>query len=108
MKRLGRWFDNLNYLQALLLGLGLGALSILPAALSGRPSLAVIGVLAYFPFHAWLCISLFLVVFSLAERERMVGAQFGLVGAVWARMLSRYGIFCMTWFFSICLLFERY
>ena len=92
---------ELGHLKALALGVCLGAVS---GGLTYVTASAVpfgVSFLAYFPFHAWLVISLFLVIFSLHERQKYVGPNRSFVGAFFARIFSPYGLFCLGWFYLL-------
>ncbi|WP_300030158.1 hypothetical protein [uncultured Roseobacter sp.] len=75
----------------LLLGLGEGWISL--------------PFLTYFPIHAWLTVSLFLVLFSSFERERILGvSKMGGLRAFFSRIFSSFGLFCVGWFYSFMLI----
>lgn len=60
----------------------------------------VLCFLAYMPFHAWLTISLFFVLFSSYERQRILGYETGPIFGFFGRIFSEYGMFCLGWFYT--------
>jgi hypothetical protein len=82
-------------------GLGRGGYR-LPFHVAGASAVGFVsGFLIYFPLHAWLTISLFLVLFSSFERERLLGGGYSAFGGFFARLFSPYGLFCIGWFYAL-------
>jgi len=94
-------FRELGHLKALAMGVCLGVVSVGLAYLTSSIVPLVLSFLAYFPFHVWLTISLFLVVFSAYERARLVGPSHSFGRAFFQRLFSEYGVFCLAWFYPL-------
>lgn len=96
------YFQDLGPLNAI----GFSMLTSLPfiaIALMGLEELAfMVALFVYFPLHVWLVISLFLVVFSQLERQRMVGDDLTAIGGFFGRLISPFGLACATFFGMLC------
>jgi hypothetical protein len=101
VERIEGWFAVQGRMKSLLFGLGLACVFIL-LGFAIAPLFGVLaGFLAYFPFHLWLTISLFLAIFSKYERERLVGVGFNWFTAIFGRVFGPYGLFCVGWFYGL-------
>ena len=68
------------------------------------PEAASLGFILYFPFHMWLTMSLFLVVFSRDERTKHLGPGYSFFGGFFAFIFARkFGLFCISWFYTTML-----
>ncbi|MGX9353969.1 hypothetical protein ACS3SW_02045 [Roseobacteraceae bacterium S113] len=101
VNRLEAFFEGLDYGPSIGLGLLLGVVFGGLTFLTGLIAFVVVGFVAYFPFHAWLTISLFLVAFSRLERDRLVGPGKNFFMGFFARLFSKFGCFCLAWFYSL-------
>ena len=101
-KPLRNFWPGLNLLSASIFGAFCGfGISLLPGLIF-QPVAATIGFVLYFPFHGWLIIQMFLVVFSPLEREKRLGKGYGFTGAFFSILFARkYGLFCLGCFYSI-------
>ena len=97
-------WEGLSTTNAILLGLALGVLlGIIPHTAFGWPVM-IPGFLVYFPFHAWLCFLLFSVFLSSSRRTSIMGEEYSPLGAFFGVLLTtKYGLFCLSWFFTMWL-----
>ncbi|MGL4237134.1 hypothetical protein [Tabrizicola sp.] len=95
------WFVTAGRFKSTIVGVAVGSLFI-PFALVGYGLAGfVLSFFVYFPLHFWLTISLFLVLFSSYERERLLGGSYSAFGGFFARMFSPFGLFCLGWFYAL-------
>jgi hypothetical protein len=99
--RYEQWFITAGPMKSALAGVAIGCLFMSLALLGYGAVGFVSGFLIYFPLHAWLTISLFLVLFSPFERERLLGGGYSAFGGFFARLFSPYGLFCVGWFYAL-------
>lgn len=101
MEKLRNFWNSLTTFQAVLLGVALGlSLDVFPHALWGIGPFKF-GFILYFPFHAWLIVSLFRVLFSQDARTELLGEGYSFWGAFFGYMTSKYALFCLSWLFTI-------
>jgi hypothetical protein len=94
-------FHDAGRLKTIIAGALVGLIFMSPALIGyGLVGLAG-GFLAYFPIHAWLTVSLFLVLFSTHERERLLGGGYSAVGGFFVRLFGPFGLFCVGWFYTL-------
>lgn len=98
------FWDGLSVGKAVLLGLALGVgLGVVPHALLGWPVM-VPGFVLYFPFHVFLCLTMFGVLLSKKRRSSVMGESYTPLEAFWGYLLTtKYGLFCLTWFLTMWL-----
>lgn len=101
VRKIEKFFNGLGRPKSVALGLCIGGVLSALTFLTSSVGPAILSFLLYFPFHGWLVISLFLVVFSIYERARFVGHGHSFLGAFYHRFFSPYGLFCMGWLFSL-------
>jgi hypothetical protein len=95
-----RWGVAKSLFVGFALGLAL-SLPVFAVSIEARPAAFAVGFFLYFPFHAWLTVSLFQVLFSTFERKRLVGPDRSAPGAFFARLFSPYCLFCIGWFYAL-------
>jgi hypothetical protein len=101
MLKYERWFLSAGRLKSALLGVAVGSLFMSPAFLGYGFAGFLSGFFVYFPLHFWLTISIFLVLFSSFERERLLGGGYSALGGFFARLFSPFGLFCVGWFYAL-------
>lgn len=101
------FWGGLGVGAAVLLGLCLGlVLGVVPHAVFGWPVM-VPGFFVYFPFHAWLCVSMVSVLLSKKRRISVMGEGCTPFAAFFGYLLTtKYGLFCLTWFYTMWLYFS--
>ena len=101
IKRILTFWQNLNRRNAILFGVILGVICGIPTLIVGE-GFTGLGFLLYFPFHAWLTITLFLVMFSKYERENRLGIGYSFFGAFFVYLFThKYPLFCLGWFYTM-------
>lgn len=101
MATIQKFWADLSLLQAILLGVGLGIVTgILPHAWFGW-ELLMPGFWLLFPFLGWFTILMARVLFSLHEREKILGKGFSFFGAFFAYLLRKYSLFCIAWHYTM-------
>ena len=95
------FFSELGRAKAVALGVGISMIFCAAGALLSPSFGFGVAFLLYFPFHIWLTVSLFLVVFSKLERDRLLGPGWSAFGSFLGCLFSAYGWACMGFFYSL-------